>query len=121
MRDVNAQAIIDGVRCSCIEACNVLPDDVLDALEQARKIEESPIGRNVLDQLIENARIAREEAVPICQDTGLTIVFVELGQEVHITGGGLTEAVNEGVPRGYEEGAPRQAGALYGRDRALAR
>lgn len=109
MRDVNAQAIIDGVRCSCIEACNALPDDVLDALERARKIEESPIGRNVLDQLIENARIAREEAVPICQDTGLTIVFVELGQEVHVTGGSLTEAINEGVRRGYEKGYLRKS------------
>lgn len=109
MRDVNAQTITDGVRYSCIEACNVLPDDVLDALERARKIEESPIGRNVLDQLIENARIAREEAVPICQDTGLTIVFVELGQDVHITGGSLTEAINEGVRRGYEEGYLRKS------------
>jgi len=109
MRDVDVQTVIDGVRYSCIEACNVLPDDVLDALERARKIEESPIGRNVLDQLIENARIAREEAVPICQDTGLTIVFVELGQEVHITGGSLTEAINEGVRRGYEEGYLRKS------------
>jgi fumarate hydratase subunit alpha len=109
MRDVNVQTVIDGVRYSCIEACNVLPDDVLDALKRASKIEESPIGRNVLDQLIENARIAREEAVPICQDTGLTIVFVELGQEVHITGGSLTEAINEGVRRGYEEGYLRKS------------
>lgn len=109
MRDVTTQEIIDGVRYACIEACNVLPNDVLAALERARAVEKSPVGRNVLDQLIENARIAREEAVPICQDTGLTLVFVELGQEVHITGGSLIEAINEGVRRGYEEGYLRKS------------
>lgn len=109
MRDVTTQEIIDGVRYACIEACNVLPNDVLAALERARAVEKSPVGRNVLDQLIENARIAREEAVPICQDTGLTLVFIELGQEVHITGGSLIEAINEGVRRGYEEGYLRKS------------
>jgi len=109
MRDITTQEIIDGVRYACVEACNVLPNDVLAALERARAVEKSPVGRNVLDQLIENARIAREEVVPICQDTGLTLVFVELGQEVHITGGSLIEAINEGVRRGYEEGYLRKS------------
>lgn len=109
MRDITTQEIIDGVRYACIEACNVLPNDVLAALERVRAVEKSPVGRKVLDQLIENARIAREEAVPICQDTGLTLVFVELGQEVHITGGSLIEAINEGVRRGYEEGYLRKS------------
>ncbi len=109
MRDVDTQSIIDGVRYACIEACNILPNDVLAALENALTVEESSVGRNVIEQLIENARIAREVAVPICQDTGLTLVFVELGQEVHITGGSLIDAINEGIRRGYEEGFLRKS------------
>jgi fumarate hydratase subunit alpha len=80
-----------------------LPRDVVEALEAGRKIEESPLGRDVLDQILDNARIAAQERVPICQDTGVAVVFVELGQDVHITGGNLQTAIDEGVRRGYTD------------------
>ena len=87
----------------------MLPDDLLDALTQAREKEESPTGRIVLDKLLENARIAADNEMPLCQDTGATIVFLELGQEIHVTGGDLSTAVNEGVRRGYKEGHLRKS------------
>ena len=117
MREISTNSISDRVRDACIEACNVVPEDVLAALRRAREAEESPIGRDVLDQLIENARIAREEAVPVCQDTGFALVFVELGQDVRITGGGLYDAVNEGVRRGYDEGYLRKSIVRHPLDR----
>ncbi len=117
LREVSVNSISDRVRDACIEACNVLPDDVLAALDHAREVEESPIGRDVLDQLIENATIAREEAVPICQDTGFAVVFVELGQDVRITGGSLYDAINDGVKRGYDEGYLRKSIVRHPLDR----
>ena len=92
-----------------IEANYHLGDDVLAALRQARDIEVSPVGREMLDQLIENAAVAREDEMPLCQDTGLAVVFVELGQDLHIVGGRFYEAINEGVRRGYKEGYLRKS------------
>ncbi|GAB6062456.1 fumarate hydratase [Deferrisoma palaeochoriense] len=109
MRDVPVQAITETVRRLCVEANTRLGDDVVRAFERFRDAEESPTGRDVLEQLLENARIARDEGLPLCQDTGFAVVFVELGQDVHLVGGDLYEAVNEGVRRGYEEGYLRKS------------
>ena len=87
----------------------MLPDDVTAALQRSREIEESSAARDVIDQIIENAGIAKEEQVPICQDTGVALVFVELGQDAHIVGGGLYDAINEGVRRGYNQGYLRKS------------
>lgn len=104
MREINTQEIINTVSRLCQEANFFLPDDVLDALKQAREREESPTGRKVLDRLLENARIAADDKVPLCQDTGAAVVFLELGQEIHIVEGDLNTAVNEGVRQGYKDG-----------------
>ena len=109
MREIPTADITQRVRTACVEACYNLPGDVSGALTRAREIEESPAGREVIDQLIANAEIAREGQFPICQDTGFALVFVELGQDVHISGGGLYEAINEGVRQGYEEGYLRKS------------
>ena len=109
MREITCEEITETVARLCIEANYHLGDDVLAALHQARDIEVSPVGREMLDQLIENAAVAREEEMPLCQDTGLAVVFVELGQDLHIVGGGLYEAINEGVRRGYKEGYLRNS------------
>ena len=93
----------------CKEAAYYLPGDVFAALERGRLSEQSPVGRDVLDQIIENAKIAKAEDRPICQDTGMTIVFVELGQDVHIEGGNLNDAINAGVAKGYTEGYLRKS------------
>ncbi|HAA89906.1 MAG: Fumarate hydratase, subunit alpha [Thermoanaerobacterales bacterium 50_218] len=93
----------------CVEANFDLPPDVEEALKRALQEEESPLGREILKDLWENLRIAREERIPICQDTGMVVVFVELGQEVEISGGSLTEAINRGVARGYQEGYLRKS------------
>ena len=99
MRDIDAELITEKVKSACIEACNVLPDDVLESLRNALEVEESPVGRDVIEQIIANAEIAKSEETPICQDTGLTLVFVELGQDAHI-GGDIYEAINNGVRQG---------------------
>jgi len=109
MREISCQEITDTVARLCIEANYYLGDDVLEALRQARENEVSPVGREVLDQILENANIARQEKTPLCQDTGMTAVFLELGQDVHIVGGGLYEAINEGVRKGYREGYLRKS------------
>jgi len=109
MREIRAEDVTATVARLCVEAnCN-LGDDVLRALIKAREAEPSPTARVALDQIIENARIAREEQVPICQDTGLAVVFVELGQEVHVAGGDLGQAITEGVRRGYIDGYLRKS------------
>lgn len=107
LREITAQAISDAVAKLCIEACLDLPPDVEAALKAGRAREESPLGAEVLDQILENARLAREQRLPICQDTGFTSIILHLGQEVHVTGGDLYAAVNEGVRRGYREGLLR--------------
>jgi fumarate hydratase subunit alpha len=109
MREVNAQKITEVVRKMCIDSNYYLTEDVLKALDAGEKKEESPVGKEVFQQLKENIRIAREEQVAICQDTGLAVVFVELGQEVHIVGGDFNEAIHEGVRQGYKDGYLRKS------------
>lgn len=109
MREISVNTITEAVAKLCIQANCVLNDDVYCALENAKKTEKSEIGKEILCQLTQNADIAKNETVPICQDTGMAVVFVEIGQEVHITGGLLTDAVNEGVRKGYTEGYLRKS------------
>ena len=109
MREVNVKLITEKVKELCMEANTNLGEDVLQAFDRAMEKEESPLGVEILRELKENARIAREEKVAICQDTGFAVVFVELGQEVHLTGGGLKEAIFEGVRQGYREGYLRKS------------
>ncbi|MEW6031742.1 MAG: fumarate hydratase [Bacillota bacterium] len=109
MRELDVSEVTQAVEELCIQACYNLPRDVVEALEAARRSEESEVGREILDICIENARVAAEEQVPICQDTGVTIVFLELGQDLHLTGGDLYEAVAEGVRRGYDKGFLRKS------------
>ena len=109
MREIAAEDITKTVTRLCKEANYFLGEDVLSALKKARKDEESPVAANVLDQIIENADIAAKEEMPLCQDCGLAIVFVELGQDAHIKGGDLYEAINEGVRKGYSEGYLRKS------------
>lgn len=109
MREIAADAVTETVARLCMEANYDLGEDVEAALRAALEREESEVGQGILRQILENAAIARREKVPICQDCGLAIVFLELGQEVHIVGGDLYEAVNEGVRRGYREGYLRMS------------
>ncbi|MDI6815014.1 MAG: fumarate hydratase [Dehalococcoidales bacterium] len=109
MRDIEAKEITKTVACLFQEACYELPDDVLNSLKQAREAEESPVGREVLDRILENAELSTKERIPLCQDTGVAVVFLELGQEAHIIGGDLYAAVNEGVRQGYTEGYLRKS------------
>jgi fumarate hydratase subunit alpha len=109
MRDIDSNKIIEAVSNLFQDACLYLPKDVLAALKGAREKEESPAARDVLARLIENTEIADNEKIPLCQDTGAAVVLLELGQDVHITGGGLYTAVNEGVRQGYEEGYLRKS------------
>jgi fumarate hydratase subunit alpha len=104
IRTIAAEEITSTVKMLCIEANIVLGDDVLQAYEKALEKEESPLGRDILNQLLENARIAREEEVPLCQDTGLAVVFVEMGMDIHITGGDFNESIHEGIRTAYREG-----------------
>jgi len=109
MRDIEAQEITKTVSRLFQEACHELPEDVLNSLKQAREVEESPVGREVLDRILENAELSTKERIPLCQDTGAAVVFLELGQEAHIVGGDLYAAVNEGVRQGYAEGYLRKS------------
>lgn len=109
MREISVELITDTIAQMCIEANCCLNEDVYTALERAKQKESSPIGKEILCQLTENADIALQKNMPICQDTGMAIVFLEIGQEVHITGGLLGEAVNEGVRKGYEKGYLRKS------------
>ena len=109
MRDINCQQIIKTVSNLFQEACLHLPQDVLAAIKQARESEESPVAQDVLDRILENTKIASEEKIPLCQDTGIAVVLLELGQEVHITGSDLYSAINEGVRQGYDRGYLRKS------------
>ena len=109
MRELSVQKIITTVRDLCISANTSLPEDVLAALNKALKLEESPLGREILRQIVKNAGIAREKKMAICQDTGLAVVFASLGQDVRLTEGSLVEAVNEGVSLGYKQGFLRKS------------
>lgn len=104
MRTVSADAVTAAVRDLCITANHRMGADMLAALERAREIEESDTGREVLGRLLENARVAREQWFPICQDTGTAVVFADLGQDVHIAGGDFVAAITEGVRQGYHDG-----------------
>jgi fumarate hydratase subunit alpha len=108
-REISVEEITAVVKQLCIDANYNLGEDVLSALHNAIEEEESPTAREVLKELIENATIARQEKSPICQDCGLAVVFVEIGQDVHFTGGDLKEAINEGVRQGYNDGYLRKS------------
>jgi len=109
LREIEASAITQAVAELCQQANFELGEDVLSALKQAHQTEESPLGRQVLSQILENARIAQQERVPLCQDCGTTVVFLEIGQDTHITGGDLYAAVEEGVRQGYTQGYLRKS------------
>ncbi|MCI6666125.1 MAG: fumarate hydratase [Lachnospiraceae bacterium] len=109
MREIQCSKITEVVRKLCIEANEHLPEDVKCAIKTARKEEDGEIAKGILDNIIENYEIADHENVPICQDTGMAVVFMEIGQDVHITGGDLTECVNEGVRQGYIDGYLRKS------------
>jgi len=104
VREVDVGQIRDVVTRLCQEATHILPEDVKGALKRAQEGEESPLARQVLAEILENAEIAARDLLPLCQDTGTAVVFVELGQDVHLVGGDLYEAINQGVSRGYTEG-----------------
>jgi fumarate hydratase subunit alpha len=109
MREIKVSDVTETVARLFEHSCHYLPEDVLAALKKAREEEESPVCRDVYDRMLEDAEIAGKEQIPLCQDTGLSVVWLELGQEVHITGGDLHTAVNEGVRRGYDRGYLRKS------------
>ena len=109
MKNIDVNTISETIAEMCIEANHFLTDDMRGALNDAARAEESPIGRRVLGQLQENLKIAGEDMIPICQDTGMAVVFMEIGQDVHFEGGNLEDAVNEGVRRGYVGGFLRKS------------
>ena len=109
MRDIDAKVVTTTVTRLFLEANYYLTDDVLDALKKAKENEESPLGKEVLTQIIKNADIAAKEQMALCQDCGTAVVFLELGQEVHIIGGDLVTAINEGVRQAYEKGYLRKS------------
>ena len=109
MREISVDSVTENIKEMCIEANYGLSDDMLECFDNAEKCEESPLGRKIIGQLKENLSIAKKEMIPICQDTGMTVVFMEIGQEVHLTGGALFDAVNAGVKAGYEEGFLRKS------------
>lgn len=109
MRTISVHDVSAAVKKLCMEACTILGEDVLKTLEGAQAAEESPIGKEILGRIIENAAIAKTENIPLCQDTGMAVLFLEIGQDLHFDGGLLTEAIQEGVRRGYEEGHLRKS------------
>ncbi len=108
MRKIDANKITEAIKNLCIEACCILPDDVQKKFAMARESEKSKSAKLILDDLIQNAQIAKDELVPICQDTGIAVVFIEVGQDVHIVGN-LEEAINRGVAEGYLDGYLRKS------------
>lgn len=109
MRTIDVSEITRNIKEMCIEANHFLSKDMDVALKNAVKTEESPLGRQILDQLQENLQIAAKDMIPICQDTGMAVIFMEIGQEVHFEGGSLEDAINEGVRQGYTEGFLRKS------------
>ena len=109
MKEITCEQITEIVAALCIEANYHLGEDVLQALKEARQQEISPVGQDILDQLIENARISAQGELPLCQDCGVAVVFLKVGQDIHIVGGALEDAVTEGVSRGYGEGYLRKS------------
>ena len=109
MREVNVSIITDNIKEMCIEANHFLTDDMKNVFENTVKNEESALGKQVFGQLEENLKVAGEDMIPICQDTGMAVVFINVGQDVHLTGGDITDAINEGVRRGYVDGYLRKS------------
>ena len=109
MREIHISKIIEAVKELCVEANYYLSDDVRNTLYHAKKSETWPLAENILEQIILNSDIAKNENMPICQDTGMACIFIDIGQDVHIVGGLLDDAINEGVRRGYEEGFLRKS------------
>lgn len=109
MRTIQTTDITENIRQMCIEANHYLSDDMKQVFKKAVDNEESPLGRQVLEQLKENLEIASSDMIPICQDTGMAVIFMNVGQEVHFEGGSITDAVNEGVRQGYTEGYLRKS------------
>lgn len=109
MRTIDVKTITQNIKEMCIEANHFLSEDMKKALQNAKEQEEAPLGRQVLEQLQENMKIAGEDMIPICQDTGMAVIFMEIGQEVHFEGGFLEEAINEGVRQGYVDGFLRKS------------
>lgn len=109
IRTVKTSEITENIKEMCIEANHFLSPDMAEAMKCAEKNEEAPLGKQILEQLQENLKIAGEDMIPICQDTGMAVVFLEIGQDVHLEGGALEDAVNEGVRQGYVEGYLRKS------------
>lgn len=109
MRRINVETITQNIKEMCIEANHFLSPDMKKVFDEAAASEESPLGRQILGQLEENLYIAGEEMIPICQDTGMAVVFIKVGQDVHLIGGSLTDAINEGVRQGYVDGYLRKS------------
>ena len=109
MRRINVETITQNIKEMCIEAIHFLSPDMKKVFDEAAASEESPLGRQILGQLEENLCIAGEEMIPICQDTGMAVVFIKVGQDVHLIGGSLTDAINEGVRQGYVDGYLRKS------------
>lgn len=109
MKEINVEDIARAVADLAVRACCRLPQDMVDGMRRAHEAEPSPVGKNILEQLLENASIAASDGIPICQDTGLAVVFADVGQDVRIVGGAFEDAVNEGVRRGYVDGYLRKS------------
>ena len=109
MREIHVDTIIENIKEMCVEANHVLSDDVSDRIISAIESEDNELGKKILGQLALNMDIAKSEMIPICQDTGMTTVFVRIGQEVHTSGGSMEDAINEGIRRGYTEGYLRKS------------
>lgn len=109
MKEIHVQDITDAVKGLCVEACTTLGSDWWQGMERAMLQEEFSLGRDMLGIILENAKLAEAESEPICQDTGVAVLFLEIGQDVHITGGSLYDAVNEGIRRGYTDGYLRKS------------
>ncbi|GAB4506529.1 MAG: fumarate hydratase [Anaerolineales bacterium] len=109
MREIHYNTIVEAVERLCMESNYFLGDDVLQSVQKALEREESPTGREILQEILENARIAREDEMPLCQDCGYTVVFADIGQDVHIVGGDFNEAITEGTRRGYIKGYLRKS------------
>lgn len=109
MRSIQVTVITDAVKRLCMEANYILPEDIYKAIKEGKEREESPVGKTILTDICANADLAREESMPICQDTGSAVIFVKIGQEVYIEGGLLSDAINEGVRQGYKDGYLRKS------------
>lgn len=109
MRELDVKVITENIKEMCIEATHFLTEDMKNGLDDSVTKEESPLGKQILQQLQENLQIAGDEMIPICQDTGMAVVFIKVGQDVHFTGGNIEDAINEGVRQGYTEGYLRKS------------